>query len=304
MEAVPTLMLRPGGAFVSRAQPGVDGSCNLAWDNARLLRANLSWSPEPGVLILIGLLAWLYVRRWIVVRRSDGPAAASGWRLAAFVAALVTLAAALISPLDSLADQAFAMHMVQHVLLLDVVPILLILSLTRVLLRPVTRRLNTLERQAGPLAHPAFAVFLYVATIWLWHVPGLYDAALRHYPIHVLEHLSYLAAGGLYWWHVLSPIRSRQRLSGLGVLAYMGATKVLVGALGMGLAFLGGARYGYYAHRPQIWGLTASTDQSLAGIIMAVEQSIVMGVALVLLFVRMLGESEREQQRRERYELA
>lgn len=255
-------------------------------------------------MIVIALLAGLYLPRWRRVRRSDGAQAASGWRLLAFLTATAGIVAALISPLDSLADQAFAMHMVQHVLLLDVVPILLILSLTRVLLRPATRRLTALERQAGPLAHPAFAVVLYVGTIWAWHVPSLYDAALRHYPLHVLEHVSYVLAGGLYWWHVLSPIRSRQRLSGLGVLAYMASTKVLVGALGMGLAFLGGARYGYYAHRAPIWGLTASTDQSVAGLVMAVEQSIVMGVALAVLFVGMLTESEREQRRRERYELA
>jgi cytochrome c oxidase assembly factor CtaG len=267
------------------------------------VKANLSWTPEPGVLVLMALLAALYVPRWRAVRRSEGAAAAPAWRLGAFVAGLLAITAALISPVDSLADQAFLMHMVQHVLLLDVVPILLILSLTRVLLRPATRRLSALERQAGPLAHPAFAVVLYVATIWIWHAPALYDAALRHYPVHVLEHVSYALAGGLYWWHVLSPIRSRQRLSGLGVLAYMGSTKVLVGALGMGLAFLGGARYGYYAQRPQIWGLTASTDQAVAGVVMAVEQSIVMGIALAVLFVQMLTESEREQQRRERYEL-
>ena len=268
------------------------------------MRANLSWTVEPGVLILIALLAAVYVPRWRRVRRSDGPAAAPAWRLVAFLAALAGIVAALISPIDSLADQAFSMHMVQHILLLDLVPILLIVSLTRVILRPATRRLSTLERQAGPLASPVFAVILYVATIWAWHAPALYDAALRHYPIHVLEHVSFFAAGTLYWWHVLSPIRSRQRLSGLGVLAYMASTKVLVGALGMGLAFLGGARYGYYAHRPSIWGLDPATDQSLAGIVMAVEQSIVMGIALVVIFVRMLAESEREQQRRERYEIA
>ena len=267
------------------------------------MRANLSWTFEPGVLIVIAVLAAVYVPRWRAARR-ESPVAASGWRLLAFWAGLAGIAAALISPLDSVADQSFAMHMVQHVLLLDLVPILLLLSLTRVLMRPATRRLAALERRAGPLAHPAFAVLLYVATIWAWHVPAVYDAALRHYPLHILEHVSYALAGGLYWWHVLSPIRSRQRLRGLGVVAYMASTKVLLGALGMGLAFLGGARYGYYAHRAGIWGLTPSTDQSVAGLVMAVEQSVVMGVALAVLFVQMLGESEREQQRRERYELA
>ena len=82
------------------------------------------------------------------------------------------------------------MHMVQHILLLDIVPILLIVSLTKVILRPATRRLQRLERSAGPLAHPAFAVVLYVGVMWGWHIPALYDAALRHPFVHALEHTS------------------------------------------------------------------------------------------------------------------
>ena len=105
------------------------------------------------------------------------------------------------------------MHMVQHILLLDVVPILLIVSLTKVILRPATRRLQRLERSAGPLAHPAVAVVLYVAVMWGWHVPALYDAALRHPFVHALEHTFFMTAGLLYWWHLLSPIRSRARLT-------------------------------------------------------------------------------------------
>lgn len=90
----------------------------------------------------------------------------------------------------------------------------------------------------------------------------------------------------------------------MGPVAYMGSTKLFVGALGMGLAFAPVALYPYYAHHARVWGISALQDQSLAGIIMAIEQSLVMGIALVVLFVRMLAESEREQVRRERYEAA
>ena len=65
--------------------------------------------------------------------------------------------------------------------------------------------------------------------MWLWHVPALYDAALEHPVVHTLEHLTFAAAGLLYWWHLLSPIRSRLRLGGMGPVAYMAVTKVLVG---------------------------------------------------------------------------
>ena len=152
------------------------------------------------------------------------------------------------------------------------------------------------------VAHPVFAVVLYVGVIWAWHVPAAYDAALRHGAVHLLEHTTFVVAGTLYWWHLLSPIRARMRLAGMGPVVYMASTKVLVGALGMGLAFAPSALYAYYTHRPRVWGLSAISDQSLAGILMALEQSIVMGIALVVLFVNALAESEREQQRRERYE--
>ena len=263
----------------------------------------LSWALDPVPIIAAVALGGFYLARWRTVR--EGPHRerdAPVWRLCCFGGALVLGLGALISPLDSLADQVFFMHMLQHVLLLDVVPILAILGLTRVLLRPLTRSIGELERRAGLLAHPVFAVVLYVAVIWLWHIPAAYDDALRHGAVHLLEHTTFLFAGTLYWWHLLSPIRARMRLGGMGPVVYMASTKLLVGALGMGLAFAPSALYGYYVHRPRVWGLSALSDQSLAGIIMALEQSIVMGIALVVLFVRALAESEREQQRRERYE--
>jgi cytochrome c oxidase assembly factor CtaG len=90
----------------------------------------------------------------------------------------------------------------------------------------------------------------------------------------------------------------------MGPVLYMTSTKLLVGALGMGLAFAPSTLYPFYADQGRVWGLSAADDQSLAGILMAVEQSLVMGVALVVLFIGALSESEREQRRRERYEAA
>ncbi len=266
----------------------------------------LFWTFNPGVLIALALVGGAYLRRWWRVRGGSSPRAASEapvWRLCCMLAALLLTLIALVSPLDGLADQLFFMHMIQHMLLLDVVPILAILSLTKVILRPATRALRDLERSAGVLAHPAFAVVLYVAVIWAWHIPAAYDLALRHPAVHVLEHVSFLFAGSLYWWHLLSPIRARMRLDGMGPVVYMASTKLFVGALGMGLAFAPAALYPYYVHHVRVWGISAHDDQAIAGLIMAVEQSLVMGIALVVLFLRALGESEREQLRKERYHL-
>jgi cytochrome c oxidase assembly factor CtaG len=267
---------------------------------------DLSWTLSPVVLVAGGAATFVYVRRWLRVRRGSSSrrtAEAPAWRLCCFVAAVALGVGALVSPLDSLADQLFFMHMIQHVILLDLVPVLAILGFTKVLLRPATRTVSEVERRAGPLAHPAIAVFLYVSVIWAWHTPAAYDLAVRYEAVHALEHVSFVVAGSLYWWHLLSPIRARLRLDGMGPVVYMGSTKLLVGALGMGIAFAPTALYSYYADQPRVWGLSPLDDQGLAGLVMALEQSIVMGIALAVLFVRALAESERAQQRRERFEL-
>ena len=224
--------------------------------------------------------------------------------MALFGGGLLAILAALVSPIDRLGEQLMLMHMVQHILLLDIAPILLILGLTKVLLRPATRRLNALEQRAGYFAHPAFAVIAYAGFMWLWHIPAMYDLALRHDGIHALEHICFAVVGTLYWWHLLSPIRGRMRLGGMGPVLYMVSTKLLVGLLGVALAFAPSAIYPFYEHHPHYWGLTPTEDQNLAGLLMALEQSIVMGIALAWLFIRMLGESEREAQRQERFEVA
>jgi cytochrome c oxidase assembly factor CtaG len=253
-----------------------------------------SWTFSPGAIVLLLAATYLYVRRW---READ----ASPARLALFGAGIACVAAAILSPLDRLAEQLLSMHMVQHLLLLDLAPILIILSLTKVILRPATRRLMPVEKKAGLLAHPAFAVLLYAGAMWIWHIPALYDAALEHSGLHVFEHLVMSAAGGLYWWHVLSPIRPRVPLHGLGGVAYMLSTKVLLGILGVVLTFAPESFYAFYEDQPRFWGLSAQEDQSIAGAIMAIEQSIVMGIALAYLFVKLLGESDKEDERAERY---
>lgn len=263
--------------------------------------ADTSWSWAPGPLALIALVTVAYGRRWRAVRAQPGARTAGGGRLLAFLAAMAVLFLALISPLDRLGEQLFAMHMTQHVLILDLVPILLMLGLTKTLLRPVTRRVQLLEQRAGFLAHPAFAVVLYVATMGFWHIPAMYDLALESSVVHVVEHITFLNAGLLYWWHLLSPIRGRISIGPFGPVVYMLVTKLLVSLIGIAITFAPDALYAFYADGPRVWGLSAGTDQAVAGAIMAVEQSVVMGIALAYLFVKALGESEAEDERAERY---
>jgi putative membrane protein len=277
----------------SRVSTRSSQSCALPLD--------YSWTFAPIVLVALAGYLGVYVARWRTSRREGGARAASGWRLAAWCGGVATLFVALISPVDVLGEQLATMHMVQHLLIADIAAILLTLGLTRHILRPATRRIHRIEQAAGPFASPWFGVVAYVGAMWLWHIPALYDAALQHSFVHTLEHLTFGAAGLLYWWHLLSPIRSRLRLAGMGPVAYMASTKILVGFLGIALAFAPELIYDAYDHPGTRWGMTALDDQHVAGLVMALEQSIVMGIALAWLFARMLAESEEEERRRERY---
>jgi putative membrane protein len=253
-----------------------------------------SWTFSPGAIVLLLAATGWYVARWRAV--GERPL-----RLGLFLAGVATVAIALLSPVDRLGEQLFTMHMVQHLLLLDIAALLVILGLTRRILRPVTRRMLGVERRAGVLATPAFAITLYVVTMWVWHVPALYDAALEHAGVHVLEHLSFTFAGGLYWWHIFSPVRPRHRLIGLGAAGYMVSTKILVGLLGVFLTFSPDSFYAFYERQPRVWGLSPGEDQAVGGAIMALEQMIVMGAAFAWLFVRMLGEADAADLRAERF---
>jgi putative membrane protein len=259
-----------------------------------------SWTFAPIVLIALVGYAVAYGLRWRTARREGGARAAGIRHAVLWGTGILCLFVALVSPVDQLGEQFASFHMIQHLLIADLAPIAFTLGLTKWILRPATRRIHRIEKAAGPFGHPAFGVVAYVGAMWLWHVPTMYDAALAHPMVHTLEHLSFGAAGLLYWWHLLSPIRTRLRLGGMGPIMYMASTKILVGFLGILLAFAPDLLYAY-DWTGQKWGLDAIDDQHVAGLIMALEQSIVMGIALAFLFFRMLSESEAEDQRAERY---
>ncbi|MDA0181534.1 cytochrome c oxidase assembly protein [Solirubrobacter phytolaccae] len=259
------------------------------------------WNFAPIILIALIAYVWVYVARWRTSRREGGARAAGYGRLALWLLGIALLGVALISPVDRLGEQFATFHMVQHLILADLVPICLTVALTKHILRPVTRRIHWIEKKAGPFGHPAFGVIAYAAAMWIWHIPVMYEAALEHSFVHTLEHLSFAAAGALYWWHLLSPIRSRLRLGGLGPVLYMASTKIAVGFLGIMLGFAPNLLYDYYEHSGTRWGLSPIDDQHIAGVLMALEQSLVMGVALAYLFIRMLAESDEADEREERY---
>ena len=265
----------------------------------------IHWFADPAVIAPLALIVVIYVRRFREARRESGGRGATWVHALAFAGGMLALFAALVTPIDGLGeDYLFSAHMFQHVLLGDIAPLLLLLSLSRVILRPVTRRLMGVERALGPLASPITAIVIWLGTMYLWHIPALYDAAIQHPLVHALEHLSFFAAGIALWWPLVQPIPMRHGLTGLQPLAYIAGAKGGLAALGLVLAWSSTAFYPFYEDAPRIWGLTAVEDQNVAGVIMMVEQSLTLVMVLVWVFVRMLTRSEEEQLRRERLEEA
>jgi cytochrome c oxidase assembly factor CtaG len=263
-----------------------------------------SWSFQPQVLIVVALAAGAY--GWRLRRlRAAGEQFGAGdrVRIASFAAGLAVVFLALCSPIDTLGEKRlFSIHMVQHLMLADVAPILLLLGLTRVLMRPAVRRLRPLEESLGPLAHPAVALAGLVLTMWAWHLPVLYELALDHPWAHALEHTMFLTTGLAFWWFIIEPVPPRHRLKGPAGIAYISSAKLLMGALGLVLAFSPNAIYDTYKDAPRTWGMSAVTDLNVGGLEMMFEQSIVLVVFLAIMLARMLERSERDQQRRERLE--
>ena len=268
----------------------------------------IQWLSDPAVLAPLALLAGIYVWRFTRVRSEaqarGRPASGAGpLQALAFGAGMLALLAALVSPVDGLGeDYLFSAHMVQHVLLGDIAPLLILLGLSRTIMRPATRRLMRVERALGPLAGPATGIAVWLGLMYLWHVPALYDAAAEHAAVHLLEHASFFAAGLALWWPLIQPVPMRRRLTGLQPLAYIAAAKAGLAALGLYLAWSSTALYPYYEQTPRIWGLSPVEDQNIGGVIMMVEQSLTLVLVMVVLFVRMLAQSEEEERRRERLE--
>ncbi len=264
---------------------------------------HLHWFADPLVLVPLALFAGIYMWRFARAREEEGGRGAGPLQALAFAAGMLAIVVALVSPIDGLgADYLFSAHMVQHVLLGDIAPLLILLGLSRVILRPATRRLMSVERRLGPLASPATGLVAWLVLMYLWHIPALYDAAVEHPLVHLLEHVSFFAAGVALWWPLIQPIPMRRHLTGLQPVAYIGTAKAGLAALGIFLTWSTTAIYPYYEDTPRIWGLTPVEDQNVAGVIMMVEQSVTLVVVLVALFVRMLHQSEIDQLRRERLE--
>ncbi len=223
----------------------------------------------------------------------------------AFVAGLATVVVALASPLDALGEQHLLVaHMLQHELLLAVAPPLLLLGLTPRIVAPVARRTlaPALRSRRGRavlrvLAGPELALTVFVGTLWAWHVPGLYAAALSSSGWHVVEHVSFITAGLLLWLPLLEPVPGLVHLGLRGKLVYLAVAQAAVGVVAAVLLLWPDLLYPWYAERSTVAGLSHLADQRLAGGLMLVLDMVV-GLTVALWLV--LGALHRDERRARR----
>lgn len=231
------------------------------------------------------------------------------WRAWCYAAGLASIAFALLSPLDEMGDTLFAAHMAQHLVLILVAAPLIVLgapllpvlwSLPADARRRVGRwwkRSRAIPALAYLLGTPVVAWTVHVVTLWFWHIPGPYQAALASEPVHALEHATFLGTAMLFWWVVLHPVGRRRLGYGASVL-YIAAAGVQSGALGAILTFAPRPWYPAQESLAQLWGYTPLQDQQLAGLIMWIPAGIVYLVAAGWCFVELLRTSERDEGRR------
>jgi putative membrane protein len=237
-----------------------------------------AWAPHPEALAAVVLIAAAYAA---AAPRFN----ASRARIASFGVGLTMIAAAIVTPLHSLSFHLLSMHLLQNVVLAEWAPALLVLGIPTLLAEVLGR-----NRGIRLLTRAPVALAVWLATYFTWHVPAIYDAALRH-PHSLLhaEHASYVVAGCLLWWPVIQD--APQRLSNAARAAYLFAAFLLASPLGLLLALLPDPIYDYYAHG-RVWGLSRLADQQIAGVTMAAEQSVVFFVVAAWFFLRFLADEE------------
>jgi len=237
-----------------------------------------SWDPAwvelLGLLLLSGAYLW-------ALRRFGG---APPWRIAAFVAGQALLVLLFVTPASTLAlHYHLWAHLLQNVALAEWAPLLAALGLTPAMTAALGRR-----APVRVATHPLVALPAWLVAYAVWHVPAVYDEALRTHALLHLEHLTYFATGILLWWPVVHD--EPHRLTNGARAIYVFAAFLLASPIGLLITLVPEPIYAFYEEAPRIWGLDALADQQIAGIVMAGSESVVFFAVFAVYVARFFAD--------------
>ena len=259
-----------------------------------------SWSPPLGVNLALGLTVAVYVRGWLRLHATF-PKLFSAWRLAAFLTGIISIWIAIGSPLAAFDDISLTVHMVQHLLLMAFAPFFVLLgapalpflqglpqSIARGVIGPFLRW-APVRRLGHLITNPAICWLAATFALMAWHLPLAFEAALRNDWLHNLEHVSFLAAGVLFWWPVVQPWPSTARWPRWSVPLYLFAATLPCDALSGFLAFCDRVVYVSYNSAPRLLNIPPLEDQQLAASLMWICVTIILLVPAVIVTMQILS---------------
>ena len=258
----------------------------------------IGWTLDLSVTLPLLLAAILYAAGFVRLhRRGERGRAALTRRAWLYAAGWLILAGALVSPLHEAGERSFTMHMIEHELLMLPAALLLVAAQPGpVLLWGLPRSLRRVFGSASHwplwrrLSEPIAATAIQALAIWLWHMPGPFDLALRHEGWHIAQHLSFLVSALLFWWAMT------HRTSEAFAAICLFATSMIGGALGALMALSASPWYAAYAVMGMTpFGLAPAEDQQLAGLIMWIPGGLFhLGAALWFLAHWLSGKERRD----------
>jgi len=218
-----------------------------------------------------------------------------------FAAGIAVGLLALQSPIDAGGDRyLFLLHMLQHLLLMMVAPPLVLLGICGV--RPPQTGFLRVRKVWWLITRPWVAAVIFNAVMLFWHIPALYNTTLTVGAVHVLEHISFIGVGLVLWWPVIDPIRGSHTkpVTPLTKIAMLVVSGIPPTVLGLIFALSRTPFYSFYVVAPRVWGLSPLADQEIGGVLMLGLGNIIYFVAILAIFMRLLGDSagdEREAAR-------
>jgi putative membrane protein len=286
-----TPMDSPIGQGVLSAPPGRTRAHTIPWVPTALTPIAAAGPAGTIALPILVLLYWLpYGVRARTLAREGRPV--PNWRQACYAAGLIVLAIALSPPVGKLSDELLVAHMAEHLLIGDIAALLIVLGFTGPLLAPLLRM--PVIGRLRVLTHPVVAIVAWGVNFYVWHLPALYQAALRHDVVHAVEHATFLVFGIAVWMALLGPLPKPQWFGNGARLGYIVAVRLIGSVLANAMIF-GGIFYPYYRAGDAHHHISQIADQVTAGGLMMVEESLLTIGLFCWLFLKVAREGDERQ---------